>query len=367
MTCDDGNSCTTDVCHTTGGCTYTPISGCYVFNPGDDLWMTPPGAGADYGFDTTPIPQGFFDPGSEPFDGTIQLGPLPLGGVFGATDTVIQRLGTISLPTPGSSATVPIEIVGLSLQSVSPITVNYTNGPPPEQWNVRVCLSDAVPQPQGSMTIESSLCPGEGGTFSSTLPVLPKFTFTRVGDNAVRTYTPSSPFLFTINGAGWVDVPDPLLNLITVPPGTQLDGDCNPGTAPATLLGSDNFHPGIRIQRCDASCAAPTPPQRKRVTFATGPDASQALVASQVPPPDTDGDGIGDDADNCPAAVNPLQQDADNDGVGDACDNCPSACNIDQLDADNDGFGDACDCNPADNGVTDCNDQNPCTNDSCQS
>lgn len=39
---------------------------------------------------------------------------------------------------------------------------------------------------------------------------------------------------------------------------------------------------------------------------------------------DTDGDGIVDASDNCPAITNSDQMDTDGDGVGDACDNCPS-------------------------------------------
>ena len=35
---------------------------------------------------------------------------------------------------------------------------------------------------------------------------------------------------------------------------------------------------------------------------------------------DSDGDGIGDDCDNCPSVPNPDQSDADGNGVGDACD-----------------------------------------------
>ena len=35
---------------------------------------------------------------------------------------------------------------------------------------------------------------------------------------------------------------------------------------------------------------------------------------------DLDGDGIRDDADNCPDTPNPDQSDIDNDGVGDVCD-----------------------------------------------
>jgi hypothetical protein len=45
---------------------------------------------------------------------------------------------------------------------------------------------------------------------------------------------------------------------------------------------------------------------------------------------DTDGDGICDDDDNCPAVDNPDQEDNDNDGWGNDCDECPD------LDAGND-------------------------------
>jgi hypothetical protein len=71
---------------------------------------------------------------------------------------------------------------------------------------------------------------------------------------------------------------------------------------------------------------------------------------------DADGDGICDDADNCPAVANPDQRDTDGDGLGDACepdddndgvpdasDNCPLDANPDQRDTDQDGVGDACD------------------------
>ena len=66
-----------------------------------------------------------------------------------------------------------------------------------------------------------------------------------------------------------------------------------------------------------------------------------------VQPVDSDGDGVGDNTDNCPAIFNPLvggfQPNADGDAFGDACDNCPSNANNNQADFDGDGIGDACD------------------------
>ncbi len=71
---------------------------------------------------------------------------------------------------------------------------------------------------------------------------------------------------------------------------------------------------------------------------------------------DTDGDGVIQTQDNCPAIANADQSDLDVDGVGDVCDpdmdgdlvdndidNCPTVTNADQSDIDGDSFGDSCD------------------------
>lgn len=69
---------------------------------------------------------------------------------------------------------------------------------------------------------------------------------------------------------------------------------------------------------------------------------------------DIDGDAVGNNIDNCPVAYNPGQVDFDGDGMGDACDdtdgdglfdnmdNCPTISNPDQVDSNNNGIGDAC-------------------------
>jgi hypothetical protein len=48
-----------------------------------------------------------------------------------------------------------------------------------------------------------------------------------------------------------------------------------------------------------------------------GADQKTVTVVASI---DTDGDGIDDASDNCPAIANPGQEDHDGDGVGDACD-----------------------------------------------
>jgi hypothetical protein len=58
--------------------------------------------------------------------------------------------------------------------------------------------------------------------------------------------------------------------------------------------------------------------------------------------PDSDGDGIVDSVDNCPAVSNVNQTDTDGDGIGDACVNCPFTSNSGQEDSDGNGLGDAC-------------------------
>jgi hypothetical protein len=184
----------------------------------------------------------------------------------------------------------------------------------------------------------------DGGTFTSMLPVSPKFTFVRMAPPATRILDVGlagfPPLVFHTMGGHWVSTPDPSFQIITAPPGTAVDNNCD-GQYETILPGTSNFVPGIEQLTCGTLL-----PQRKRLTVEDALLAQHGVLPAQPPKPDGDGDCIPDDADNCPDVYNPLQQDVDGDGVGDACDNCPFVYNPCQDDSDGDGVGDACDLCP---------------------
>ncbi|MBX3394745.1 MAG: S8 family serine peptidase [Phycisphaerae bacterium] len=169
---------------------------------GIDCWVTPCG-GSNYSFADLPLPNNFFGPGSDPFTGTVILGGQP-SGPFG-TDTLIQRQGDLCFQQPPpSSATVPIQLVALSLQSCQPITVTYNGGQNPEQWNVLVQLSP-IPAPPGSLT--ATMLTPTGGTFDSVIFVQPLFAFSRVGPPATVNFDTGAqgipPMQIGSSGAPW--------------------------------------------------------------------------------------------------------------------------------------------------------------------
>ncbi len=59
--------------------------------------------------------------------------------------------------------------------------------------------------------------------------------------------------------------------------------------------------------------------------------------------PDDDNDGVLDRKDSAVRVANPLQGDGDEDDIPDVLDNCPTKANPDQKDSDGDGIGDPCD------------------------
>src|ERR1043166_3659852 len=113
---------------------------------GNDLWSIDKTPMLQFGgSDIPPIPADFFYPGSQPFEGWVLFGGKALDPLSGSADTIVQRMTSCNLPSIGSTATVPIEMIALELRSVDPINVGGT------EWKVRLNLPS--PQPTGSMTV----------------------------------------------------------------------------------------------------------------------------------------------------------------------------------------------------------------------
>ncbi|MHC4527609.1 MAG: DUF7901 domain-containing protein [Planctomycetota bacterium] len=99
------------------------------------------------------IPADFFFPGSEPWTGRVHLEGLPAPNWCERIHMVIERTDWARMPGP---ATVPVEMVSLSLRSEEPITVTDAAGGEPRYYDVNMTVSPYVAS-NGNMVIEKTM------------------------------------------------------------------------------------------------------------------------------------------------------------------------------------------------------------------
>lgn len=108
--------------------------------------------------------------------------------------------------------------------------------------------------------------------------------------------------------------------------GTNEYGQLNvpaPNTRYIAMSAATNNVLAIQIPPAGA-CCLPAGAGCSQLSNAACQSAGGTWRGAEVPcGNDTDGDGVFDACDNCPAAANVTQTDTDSDGLGDACDNCP--------------------------------------------
>lgn len=307
---------------------------CLFIPPGFDCWQTDCGRTKINFCDVagTTIPADFFELGSAPFEGEVQLGGAEI------FDTFVERRAPMVLPATGALAFAPIELVELTLVSCQPIAVDI--GGEEVQWDVEVSLSK-VPAGEGSITVQRTHA--NGGLFDAHFPLYPRFTFRRVDQpGVVRVLdfgeTGLPPMEFSTLGMGpWV---------------SQLNGP-----DPPSVCGTD-FAPGVEEDPVDfEQCCRPVGHSSGMPghLHETGPpdcslcfpgaccdpaDHSCTVVpgAASCPAPaeykgdgsdcrDTDGDGIPDvlesdsccgvGHDDCNTGSDPSNPDTDGDGTFD--------------------------------------------------
>jgi hypothetical protein len=158
-----------------------------IIDPGDNHYSVPE---ALFDFDTTgcipPVPADFFGPGSDPFEGQVACQGDPSNN---GVDTVIRRTASGSVPPPyPAPATIPIEIIELSLVSTAPITVSFDGGLNSESWDVEVDLSSSPISPAQTGTMSVTKTHANGGVFRTEINVQPRFTFTRQSDGQTEVW-----------------------------------------------------------------------------------------------------------------------------------------------------------------------------------
>jgi len=160
-------------------------SGYDLFETDGDAYFTLP-----HGFS---VPADFFQKGSAPFSGIIRFTGSPIRKFedprtgkehkIGSTDTIVLRKKDVTFANVPGSGTTEIELVMLSLKSVSPIQVRTAHGV--QKWDVTVSISSAKPS-AGTMTIRQTS--ESGGTFDSELTIYPVFHFERHSDGETKTF-----------------------------------------------------------------------------------------------------------------------------------------------------------------------------------
>jgi hypothetical protein len=164
---------------------------------------------------------------------------LNSGAMGPSVDTIVYR-GAIA--GGGGSLT----IVGLNMASVGNLVL--ADG---RQFSLQVCLSDTA-QSAGSITLAQAN--GDGGTFSSTFPVVPKLVFTNVSNPSdVLTIDCASggcsTLTITSTGTGYAQTGGPnnfspsAEGINTLPTGNQTVANCN-GTHTINISAPGGFYPG---------------------------------------------------------------------------------------------------------------------------
>lgn len=264
-----------------------------------DTWVSDPHEAMCHQFGVAgspPLPPGFFGPGSLAWSGAVCLRGAPLGvtshGFFGEADTLIYRPQDpfAACEAPGAETrSTAIRPLALRLESIQPVIVSYQNGDI-QAWNLSVDLSATYfdadttnDPPWGTLWATKAHC--NGGTYTSLLPIQPRFRFTRA----------DAPSVVRELDTGLAGIAPVLLDARTMPrPWVSRIGDTLSTGNPVC----SDFHPGLRETEVDTHCDC----NSNAVHDACEPDCDE----NQLP-------------DACDIALNPAL-DCNVNGVPDECD-----------------------------------------------
>jgi hypothetical protein len=157
-------------------------------------------------FSASPIPAGYFCPGSAAFTGQIPLVGTPLitqpPGVAANGDTIVERL-TDGVFNSAGVAIMQVQVRALQLASASTLTVHCGSGRPDTHWNVAACLCGNQPVTQIQAKVDQTCgC----GHFDGQLNLNVCLTFTEASSGQVLAPIQQAIGL-TINHTAWCPKP----------------------------------------------------------------------------------------------------------------------------------------------------------------
>jgi hypothetical protein len=209
---------------------------------GDDGWTTPGGGKTVVDLTEYPITKIFG--GRVEGSSRVSLKGKPLSSDLGEVDTIVKRSKDIVLR--GGKGSGPLEIVALSLDSENPVSIGG------KKYRVHVGLAEAKKEGSISLTARN----GDGGTFSASLPVIPKLVFTPEGGGQAMTIDCSAVpcgkggkgFLFLDKATPWAMSGGPrqaelaALRPTPLKAGVRVGGE---GSPEYMTVGASNFFPGV--------------------------------------------------------------------------------------------------------------------------
>jgi hypothetical protein len=257
---------------------------------GSDVFQT---AGDGTTYSDLTIPAGFFCATSAPLSAHVAFTGVPLAtspaDVFGATDTVIERLGDTTFDA-NNTARVNAIVRAVSFKSTAPVTVSGCSGS--ALWDIRTTTGPT--QSAFTMTLHRLSSTATGGTFDAGVVISPRLTFTQQGSGVTRTLD-EAPVNFSTSAASWTHQPGS--GGVTYTAGSvQVDTDGN-GVPDTTVPKTSNFAAGwspfTNASCATAPCPAPishqdiinrhlTQPSPRYCTATTGATATKALVQQQA-------------------------------------------------------------------------------------
>jgi hypothetical protein len=177
---------------------------CHIVGPGK-VESTGPGPDVAMGTDY------FTTQGGTHFNFGDGIGDVQFEGVsiVGTADTIVERQLDAAVGPGGTSKPIPIQIVGFSLKSISPVNVGGT------MFDVFVKLDPAnLANDTGTMTISENSA-GTGGTFISHLTVFFEADFVPV--NGGQGFSILTSIKLKNPGATWSSTPPAGIMIITGP------------------------------------------------------------------------------------------------------------------------------------------------------